>query len=96
MDEQNVTQEFTLDEEYIVLAIPKTTLEVEIIAKVWHDEEVIKVSKTLPFEEVLAAFMEADQGYIPENAVFSLTDKGLREMEELKMKHLDAIEDLGW
>ena len=96
MDEQNVTQEFTLDEEYIVLAIPKATLEVEIIAKVWHDGEVIKVGKTMPYEEVQAAFKEADQGYIPENAVFSLTDKGLREMEELKMKHLDAIEDLGW
>ena len=70
-----------LENSYIVLEIPTATLEVTITAKVWHEGEVISVTRTMSFDEVKKAFKEAEDGYIPEDAVFALTEKGRKELE---------------
>ena len=83
-----------LEQDFIVLAIPKDTVEVEITAKVWHDGEVINVGNKMSFDEVRAAFKEAWEGYIPEDAIFTLNpyyDK--TKLEQLVGKYLAKLEE---
>lgn len=82
-----------LDDDFIVLAVPSATVEVEIIAKVWNGQEIIKVSRTMPFEEVRKAFDEAHDGYIPSDALFFLNpDIGKSKLEKLLSKYLPEEE----
>lgn len=55
-----------------VLAIPATTLEVKISAKVWLNGEAKTVERTMSFDEVRSAIQEAQDGYIPSDALFML------------------------
>ena len=75
MDKKRVDQ-LELDEDYIVLLIPSTTCEVTITAKVFYEGELVTVTKVMNFDEVREAFTEAANGYIPEDTVFTITDKG--------------------
>jgi hypothetical protein len=88
-------QEFLdLEDEFIVLAIPSRTVEVEIAAKIWHDGKVITVSRTMEFEEVRAAFEEAKEGYVPSNAVYVLNENYNRsKLERLLVKYCGEEED---
>lgn len=63
-----------LEEDFIVIAVPSHTVEVTITAKVFEDGELHTVQKTMDFDEVRRAFKEAHDGYIPSDAVFTLTD----------------------
>lgn len=72
-----------LEDEFIVLAIPKDTVEVTISAKVYHDGELLEVRRTMMPHEVREAFKEAETGYIPSDAVFSLTPLGEKYADEL-------------
>ena len=82
-----------LTEQYIVLAIPKDTVEVDITAKVWHKGGIVNVKKTMDFDEVRAMFKEAEQGYFPEDAIFTLTDLGKEELARLKAEQLARLEE---
>ena len=72
-----------LEDEFIVLGIPKDTVEVTISAKVYHDGELLEVRRTMMPHEVREAFKEAETGYIPSDAVFSLTPLGEKYADEL-------------
>ena len=76
MTEKQEKTEIALTDQFMVLAVPERTLEVVITAKVWNDGKVIEVSKTMPYEEVRDAFKDAERNYIPEDAIFALTDLG--------------------
>ena len=80
-------KDIQLEEEFIVLAIPSSTIEVTISAKVWKDGEVKEVSRTMPFEEVRSAIEEARDSYIPSDAVFTLTELGEARLEALKERY---------
>ena len=76
-------EELYLEQNYIVLSLPSETVEVEITAKVYHDGELINVKKTLSIQEVREGFKEAEEGYVPSDAVFQVTENGLKYLEEL-------------
>lgn len=83
-----------LDEDFIAIAIPANTVELELSAKVWHDGEVVTVARTLPFEEVKEAFKEANKGYIPSNTVFVLNpDASKSKVEQLIQKYINRAEE---
>lgn len=85
-----------LSESFIVLAIPSSTVEVTISAKVWNGDKVVEVQKTMPFSEVREAIKEAEEGYIPSDALFVLnTDASKSEIEKLVQSYLDRAEDSG-
>lgn len=88
MTEEQKENEIALNEQFMVLAVPERALEVVITAKVWNNGEVIEVSKTMSYEEVRAAFADADRNYIPEDAIFTLTDIGKEELARLKAEQL--------
>ena len=77
-----------LIESYAVITLPKHTLEVVFEIVVGHNGEVLKVRRTMTIDEVRNAFKEAEDLYIPDDAVFRPTDKALRELglapEEIK------------
>lgn len=85
--------EVTLDEEPIVLYIPKSTLELTIEAKIWRDGAVNTVRKIMSFEETRAAVEDAKDNYIPEDAIFTLTEKGKEELERLRREQLDGFRE---
>ena len=89
----NESNEVILKDKYMVLAVPATAVEIEIKAKVWLDGEIRSVEKTMPFEEIRAAFQEADDCYIPSNATFSITDLGREELARLKAEQLKKFEE---
>lgn len=72
-----------LQENYIVLSLPTETVWIEIVAKIYHDGEIKDVKKTLNIQDVRDAFKEAEEGYIPPDAIFHVTEKGLKYLEEL-------------
>lgn len=82
-----------LEQELIVLAIPASSCEVTISAKIFHNGELIEAHSTLGFEEVRAAIKEAQECYIPSDAVFSLTPLGEKYLEELKARYRDCGDD---
>lgn len=82
-----------LENEFIVLAVPKSTVEVTISAKVYHDGKLQDVHRTMGFDEVREAFKEAEQGYIPSDAVFTLTPLGKKYAEELIQKQRSLFEE---
>lgn len=71
-----------LTEKYIVLGIPEDTVEATITVKVYLDGELQTVEKKLGMSEVRAAFKEAEENYIPSDAVFQITEEGRRFLEE--------------
>lgn len=73
-----------LESSYIALEIPSSTLEVEITAKVWLDGEMKEARRKMSFDEVREAIKEAEIGYIPSDATFTLTEKGKELFEDVK------------
>lgn len=82
-----MAESIELQQEFIVLAIPATTTKVKIEAEIYHNGELIEVSKTMDFGEVRAAIKEAQECYMPSDTVFALTDLGRAELERLKEKY---------
>lgn len=75
-----------LEEDYIVLAVPTDSVELTISAKIYHDGRLMDVSCVMGMKEIQAMFREARDNYIPEDTVFSLTEKGKAYLEELKRR----------
>ena len=82
-----------LEEDFIVLAVPSHTVEVTITAKVFEDGELSTVEKTMGFDEVRKAFKEAHDGYIPSDAVFTLTDLGRDKLAKLLETYMPEEKD---
>lgn len=80
-------EEVELPQDFIVLAIPSATCEVYIEASVFADGELHKVHTTLEFNEVREAIKEAQNGYIPSDAIFQITPLGEKTLEELKARY---------
>ena len=73
-----------LSEKMAVIAVPENAVEISLSIKVFNNGDIVKVGRTLGMSEVQAAIREADLNYIPDNAVFSVTEKGLKMLEELE------------
>ena len=59
-----------------MVEMPEESVEIEIRAKVYHNGELIKVSKKMDMNEIRTAFRKADDGYIDDDDTFEITDKG--------------------
>ena len=82
-------EEIELEQEFIVLAIPATTLEVKIEAKIYYKGDVRTVESTMDYNDVRAAIKEAQDGYIPSDALFQITPAGEKYLEELRQRYRD-------
>jgi len=69
-----------------MVELPEDSVEVELCAKVYHDGELINVSKKLSINDLREAFRKADDGYIDDDDRFVLTEKGIQWLEEQEQK----------
>lgn len=82
-----------LDEDFIVLAVPTNTVEVTIEATIFINGKLERVAKTMDFAEVKAAFKEAEDGYIPSDAVFTLAPTKEEKITDLVRKYLEEVSE---
>ena len=83
-----------LDNDFIVIAVPSSALEIDITAKVWYNGDVLTVGRTMCFYEIREAFKEAQAGYIPQDAVFVLNkDLSKNKLERLVSRCLDETKE---
>ena len=68
-----------------VISLPDNCVEATICCSVYLDGKIQKVQKTLSMQEVQEAIREADRNYFPEDAVFTITDKGREYAERMLM-----------
>lgn len=82
-----------LDEDFIVIAVPVDTVELKLTAKIYSDGELQTVEKVMPFQEVRAAMKEANDGYIPSDAVFTLAPLGREKITALVDRYLEKVDE---
>ena len=88
-EETKDTDEYLeLESNYAVIELPALAIEAEITAKIYLDDEIKTVSRTMDLVELKKAFKEAEDGYIPSDATFTLTEKGRALAEQLKHEWL--------
>lgn len=78
------TEMVELDEHRAMIYLPENAVEIEVKAKVYHEGEIIDASKKMTLEDIRDAFRKADDGYIDDDDVFYITDKGKALLEEYK------------
>ena len=78
------TETVELDEHRAMIYLPENAVEVKVSAKVYHEGELIDASKKMTLEDIREAFRKADDGYIDDDDVFYITDKGKALLEEYK------------
>lgn len=85
MDEKEEIVE--LDNAWAIIEIPETCVELTLQCKVYLNGELQTVMRTMSMKDIKEAFEEyaaaEECGYIPPNAVFTLTEEGKRYAEEL-------------
>ena len=75
-----------LEEKAAVLFLPAESVEILITAQVYHRGRLQEVSRKLSMDEVQKAFNEAEEGYLPEDSTFTLTEAGKKYLEDLEME----------
>lgn len=65
-----------LEDDFIVLRIPKNTIELRMLLQVYVDHTIVPVTKDMDMFEIRDAFKKAEDGYIDEDDEFVLTEKG--------------------
>ncbi len=75
-------KEMILPEDFAVVLLPKSAVEVELKVTVYKDGELLKVGRNLDMEQIKLAFHRAETGYIDDDDVFYLTEKGKKLAEQ--------------
>ena len=76
--------EIELKNHRAMVELPENAVEVELVCKVFHEGELLNVSRTLKMSDLRNAFQKADDGYIDDEDTFSITDAGLAYLKELE------------
>lgn len=75
--------EIKLESTYAIIQLPTSAVEVTISAKVYVDGKIETVHQILDMKAIRDAVKEAEDNYIPEDATFTLTDKGREYAERI-------------
>ena len=67
-----------------IVELPEDAVQVDLECVVYHDDQLIKVSRKLDMSALREAFRKADDGYIDEDDTFVLTEKGKKYLQELR------------
>lgn len=72
---EDALDEIELTNAHAVIDIPENSIEVEIRCKVYHDGEIMHVSRMMSMNDVREAINKGED-FIDDNDVFTLTEKG--------------------
>ena len=78
-------EEVELQEHRAMVYIPENAVSVTLNAKIFQNGKLMDVSKEMSMQEIQTAFRKADEGYIDDDDVFVLTDKGRQYLEDRKV-----------
>ena len=78
-EDQNM---ISLQNHRAMVEMPEDAVEVILNAKVYHNGQLIDVSRKLTMDDIRTAFRKADDGYIDDEDQFVLTDKGRAWLDE--------------
>lgn len=93
MNDENLGKEVDLEQKYAVISIPADAIELFLKAKIVLDNgETTNVETRYTFKEIRDAIKEAEDGYIPRDAVFSLTRKGKELCRQLNLDEQGVTE----
>lgn len=81
--EEDDDTEPTSEEPFFVVSLPERALEVTISCKMILSGKLITVDRVFGAGDLRVAFKLAERGYIPPDALFSITDEGRRYLDEL-------------
>ncbi len=82
-----------LPQEFIVLCIPESTMELEINAKIYMDGEICEVSSHMNHKEVRDAIADAYKNYIPDDALFMLAPTKEEKLKNLLDRYAQREDD---
>lgn len=71
-----------LMEHRAMICLPEDAVRIAVNCEVYHDGEIISVTKTLDMKEIREAFRKADDGYIDDEDTFTLTEAGKAYLDE--------------
>ena len=74
-----------------MIYVPENAVECELTFTVYQDGELSKVTQTMDMKELREAIRNAEECYIDEDDVFTLTDKGRQWLDEMR-----SAQDSGW
>lgn len=82
-----------LKQEFVVLGIPDSTLELVINAKIYMNGEICDVTHHMDYEEVRDAIDDAKRNYIPDDALFMLAPTKEEKLRDLLERYAVKEED---
>ena len=82
-----------LPQEFIVLCIPESTMELEINAKIYMDGEMYRVSSHMDHKEARDAIADANKNYIPDDALFMLAPTKEEKLKNLLDRYAQKEDD---
>ena len=71
-----------LNEHRAIIGLPEEAVEVTVNAKIFHDGALMEVSMSYDMSQIREMFRKADDGYIDDDDVFTITEKGRAWLEE--------------
>lgn len=76
IEPENARETVELPTDYAVVSLPSDAVWVEMVVKVMRDGEIVKIAHQMDTKAIRDAFKEAEKNYLPDDAVFTLTEKG--------------------
>ena len=67
-----------------IIDLPENSIEIVVKAKIYDGGEIKEVSSVYDLASIREMFRKADDGYIDDDDVFTITDKGRKYLEELE------------
>lgn len=83
MDKEKMT-EVKPEQSFAVIYLPNNAVELTLTAKVFMDGEIHELERTLEMDDIKAAFRRAEKGYIDDDDIFILNERGLHSLEKFK------------
>lgn len=77
-------KEIRVEEKRAMICLPENAVEVNIIATVYEDGKIEKISKRLNTNDIYKAFDDADKNYVEDTDIFQVTEEGLKWLEQIR------------
>lgn len=93
MKPENGPERVELASEYAVIELPRDAVWVNMTIKVMQNGEITEVSGQMGVDDIRKAFREAEDNYLPDDAVFTLTEKGRAMAEAMENGQISLFDE---
>ena len=93
IDHENGPEMVELASEYAVIELPRDAVWVDLNIKVMQNGEITEVSGQMGVDDIRKAFLEAEKSYLPDDAVFTLTENGRAMAEAMENGQISLFDE---